>query len=626
MKKVTPRLDVFEASPFPDSITLVFDDGLRTLNEIGRSAAIAGISSGAVTAVRFDAVVFRARYPNRNFLRFYDYDLEGFAGSFAGKPFLLDHDTDSVASRIGTVVESALVGLDVVQRIEVTTTDGMLAVVRGIIDRFSIGWFFDGVVCGICGEDWFSCEHWPGHSYDGLVCELYFVNPVGKEASAVNVPAVSGTAILADGAIPVRSEVRQMSDDAVVPEEVQELEERLARVEALLAERAAADAVAGAPAVDAGAVHVVDRLEEFQGAVDWIFGASDELPDPYLRRADNLYVALTGDRAWRGVFQRDFALASADSTTLAGMVVNAMNKVMVQHWAALAHYRWYEQVVSVIGNDGSVHDMQFISFGGIGDLPTVAEGAAYTELSVDDQKETASFLKKGGYVGITLEMIRNSEIAKMQLVPRALAAAAVRTRSAAAAAIFTSNSGVGPTMSDGKALFHADHGNLLSTAFGTSGWAEARQAMMKQAELNSGKRLGLLPAFWLGPAELYDDALRQFGYGAGPGGRLGDGSSDDVDVNIYGVSRPGDPRPIPIAVPEFTDASNWAFLADPKVYPTIMMSYAGGGTRHKPPELFSVTSETSGLVFTNDVLPVKVRDWWSIGVADWRGIGKSNVA
>ena len=44
------------------------------------------------------------------------------------------------------------------------------------------------------------------------------------------------------------------------------------------------------------------------------------------------------------------------------------------------------------------------------------------------------------------------------------------------------------------------------------------------------------------------------------------------------------------------------------------------------PEIFEVTSETSGLMFSNDTLPVKVRDWWSFGVSTHVGIAKHNVA
>ncbi len=81
-------------------------------------------------------------------------------------------------------------------------------------------------------------------------------------------------------------------------------------------------------------------------------------------------------------------------------------------------------------------------------------------------------------------------------------------------------------------------------------------------------------------------------------------------------------------MPEWTDANNWACIVDPRLHPVIHMAYAGnpaGGT-HPLPEIFEVRSETSGLMFTNDTLPVKVRDWWSYGVGAYVGVGKANVA
>ena len=113
--------------------------------------------------------------------------------------------------------------------------------------------------------------------------------------------------------------------------------------------------------------------------------------------------------------------------------------------------------------------------------------------------------------------------------------------------------------------------------------------------------------------------------GAGPGGYPGTGNND---TNPYGLSRSAsDPRPLPVVVPEWTDVNDWAYLVDPNLHPVIMMTYAQnpGGRAHPMPELFSVTNPTAGMVFTNDVLPIKVRDWFSYGVAGWRGIGKRNV-
>jgi hypothetical protein len=372
-------------------------------------------------------------------------------------------------------------------------------------------------------------------------------------------------------------------------------------------------------------------LDHFQSAFDWVFGVDGApLPPPDLRRTDTMYRILTGDLAWRGVFDPAYAFAGATTTTLADLSANAMNKVIIDLYNRLMHYRWYEMITSVQPTDGSLHDMAWIQFGGIANLPQVAEGAAYTELDLADSKESDAFVKYGGYVGITDKMIRNSEIAKMQAIPRALTISAIQTRSNAIAAIFTANSGVGPTLDqDSTALFHTNHSNLSTTAYSWSAWKAARLECAKQTELGSSKRQMLFPKFLLLPADLYDQALIDFGYGAGPGGRPGEGSVTAFqDVNPYAMDRPGDPRPIPIAVPEFTDTGDWAYLVDPKIAPVICMAYASnpGGRSHPAPELFTVTSPLAGLIFTNDTIPIKIRDWFAYGVATYRGIGKRNVA
>ena len=371
-------------------------------------------------------------------------------------------------------------------------------------------------------------------------------------------------------------------------------------------------------------IYTKDPQDNIQEHVDWFFGVEGaKTPPSNYRKIDQLYVALTGDAEFHGVFKPDrVMLASATTTTLANMAVDAMNKVIMMQMSRLDFWRWYERVAMPIPNDGSVQSMKLITYGGIGNLPTVAEGAAYTELTVDDVKETASFTKKGGYVGITMEMIRNSQIVQIQAVPRALATAAVRTRSAAISAIFTSNSGVGPTLAqDSVALFHADHSNVATTAIGTdaTAWNAARAECFEHAEVNSGKSLAVFPRYILVPAELYDTALSIFGYGEGMP------TSYQPQAQDRG---PVDPRPIPLVVPDWTDATDWAYIVDPQVYPVIQISYAQspGGGQHPAPELYTVSDENQGLIFTNDVMPIKVRDWFAVNVNGPRGIGKRNVA
>jgi hypothetical protein len=365
-------------------------------------------------------------------------------------------------------------------------------------------------------------------------------------------------------------------------------------------------------------------VERIAGAVDWLFGVRDAaLPEPLLRDVRHLYHAITGDFEFYGRFQPErVQMTGATTTTLADLAANAMNKVIVQQFSVLSHWRWYERVTAATPNDGSVQDMQWTVLGGVANLDEVPEKGAYGEISMGDVAESNSFAKYGGYVPVTLEMIRNSDIQRMQAVPRALALAAVRTRSAKVAEIFTANSGVGPTLEqDSTALFDASHGNLQTTAFGTdaTAWRAARAECFNQAEVNSGKKLGLFPRYWLGPADLYDQALETFGYGEGMPTTFAPEAQD------RGFA---DPRPIPLAVPDFTDADDWAYIVDPLVFPVIHISYAqapGGGV-HPAPELFTVSSPTAGLMFSNDVLPIKVRDWFAIGVNGYRGIGKRNVS
>jgi hypothetical protein len=370
--------------------------------------------------------------------------------------------------------------------------------------------------------------------------------------------------------------------------------------------------------------------EQFQSYFDWLFGAPGaKLPPPELRRSDALYRAVTGDVEMRGVFNPDHvAFAAANTTTLSDLAVNAMNKVVLDLYTNLTAYRWYEQIVSVQPTDGTLQDMQWLQFAGLANLPVVAEGAAYTELTVCDTKETGAFTKYGGYVGITDKMIRNSRIDEMQAIPRALTIAAIRTRSAAISYIFTQAAGLGPTLAqDSKALFIADnsHGNYATTSYSVAAWKAARLECMKAAELGSAKRQALWPKYLLVPVDLYDQTLIDFGYGAGPGGYP---ATPNNDVNPYAQDRPGDPRPVPILVPDWTDATDWAYIVDPRIAPVICMAYGDnpGGTTHPAPQLYSVTDPSSGLLFTNDTLPIKVRDLFAYGVATYRGIGKRVVA
>ena len=370
-------------------------------------------------------------------------------------------------------------------------------------------------------------------------------------------------------------------------------------------------------------------LDRATAALDWILGVPDApTPEPSLRKMDMVYTAMTGDWDFHGVFDPDRAqLASVNTGTFSGSALNALNKIVMMHYDNMRTYRWFEPVVEVLPHDGSTHEIQLIYIDGVDNLPVVAEGGAYTEAKHQDAKESFAFDKRGVWIGITLEMIRRSDIMRIRAQPRELVKSCVRTRSARVASIFTANAGLGPTMAqDNKALFHADHGNLSTAAFARASWAAARQAAFKQKLPGTKSVSGLRPRFALLPDDLYDTALKTFGYGSGYVGLPNDAGTAQ-EPNPYGESRPMDRRPIPISVPEFTDANNWAYLSDMVDQSPLKMAYANrpGGMGHPPPELFRAASD-AGLMFSNDTMPIKIRDWFGYGVGTWIGIGKSNVA
>ena len=183
----------------------------------------AKLAAGELDELVFEACVFRAVYPNRNYLRFRDEDLEAFAASFVGQPFLRDHNSYELEARGGTVRGSWLEGVvgatdggaptELMQRIALTVPRDIEAFLNQTIDRFSIGWYWTPPLCSVCGAEWLSreCNHWPGRKYvfggrslsvatddsgkKEVLCELVFVQPAGKETSAVNAPAVGGTGV-----------------------------------------------------------------------------------------------------------------------------------------------------------------------------------------------------------------------------------------------------------------------------------------------------------------------------------------------------------------------------------------------------------------------------------------------
>ncbi len=399
---------------------------------------------------------------------------------------------------------------------------------------------------------------------------------------------------------------------------VEELDAAIARIKAAWAEEEAARTVQGVRPTVSGMLDSQDQITEALSAL-----LESRVPRAGVRPLSGIreaYLALSGDYEMTGLFHAErVTLANVSSTTMANIVANVLNKVVVNEFQQ--YPRWWQPIV-LTDNFSTLQTIKWITLGGVGELPVVSEGAAYTELTWDDAAETASWQKRGGYLGITLEAMDKDDVGRLRNAPRALAQAAWLTLGKTISAIFTTAAGVGPTLADGKALFHTDHGNLTQLPLSSAAWNTAKLAMRKQTEVNSGERLGGLtsPRHLLVPPDLENTALTILASEGMPG-------TADNDVNPEAAGNTHDARLVAArrritVVDLWTDTNNWAAVADPRMYPTIGLGFRYGET----PEIFSVASPTSGLMFTNDVLPVKVRWFFAAGPMDYRGLYKANVS
>ncbi|HZQ10762.1 MAG TPA: hypothetical protein VFD70_29560, partial [Anaerolineae bacterium] len=338
-----------------------------------------------------------------------------------------------------------------------------------------------------------------------------------------------------------------------------------------------------------------------------------------------LYLGMTGDVDLYGGVYLERARFQHTTLTFVGLVKNALNKALVRHWNQLgrAGYDWWQKIAHVEHFE-TLNQVTWVIFGSVGSLPSVAEGAEYTELKIGDSPETSNFVKYGGYIGITLEAIDRDETRKLRAVPRELASAAMRNISALCAAVFTDNAGVGPTLADGGALFNSTavttaggHANLRTNALSSGEWDAVQSAVFNQPMLvanetgyyGTGKKLAVHPryllvprALWLTGAQILYPALeRASGYNTQ---NLQRGEQGDV-----------------IVVPEWTDANDWAAVCDPEIVPGVCIGERFG----LMPEIYIAGDESSPALFMNDESRIKVRHFVAVGVADFRPLHKSNV-
>ena len=183
------------------------------------------------------------------------------------------------------------------------------------------------------------------------------------------------------------------------------------------------------------------------------------------------------------------------------LLENAMHKTLQAAYATAA-LTWNRFCATGSVSDFRAHNRY--RTGSFGSLDAVNELGEFVNKSIPDgEKASITAGTKGNIINLSRTAIINDDLGAFVGLSNMLGRAAARTVEADVYALLALNSGAGPTMGDGKALFHADHGNITTGAAITMAALDLdRVAMASQKDVSGNDYLDLRPAVLLVPIGL----------------------------------------------------------------------------------------------------------------------------
>ena len=313
-------------------------------------------------------------------------------------------------------------------------------------------------------------------------------------------------------------------------------------------------------------------------------------------------VLISSGQSVRGLSNMDIAgraLASGSTSDFPAIFAALVNRHLLQ-----AYMEWPQTWRPFVGvtSASDFKDIYAIKLSGAPDLQGLSENGEYKTAVFSDAKETYRVVTKGIRVPLTRVMIINDDLRAFTRIPQLFGASARRMEADAVYSLITTNG----AMSDGVALYHADHKNLAAANadITSASLSLARAAMRKQTGLN-GEVIDVTPAFLVVPVSQQTDAEVLLRSAALPTAEMS-----------AGVHNPWAGQLTPIADPHL-DANSvtaWYLFAHPNQVPTIEVSYLEGEEQPYVEEM---------LDFNSDALITKVRHDFGAGVVDHVGTYKN---
>ncbi len=246
------------------------------------------------------------------------------------------------------------------------------------------------------------------------------------------------------------------------------------------------------------------------------------------------------------------------------ILANVANKSMLKGYAEAPET--FDRFTTV----GTLTDFKETSRVGLGhfaSLRKVKQGAEFKYGTIGDHGETAILATYGELFTISRQTIIDDNLSAFTKIPALMGRAARRTVGDLVFAILTSN----PNMSDSKALFHADHNNLLSAGLPSEAGINAAITAMATQKSNDGKvKLNIPTKFLLAPPSLRATVLQALNSEYAPD-----------DTQKAGTTKQGRAyNTVKDAAEPIFDSrltgNDWFTAADPMVYDGIEVSYLDG--------------------------------------------------
>ncbi|WP_162234655.1 prohead protease/major capsid protein fusion protein [Sphingomonas sp. Leaf231] len=236
----------------------------------------------------------------------------------------------------------------------------------------------------------------------------------------------------------------------------------------------------------------------------------------------------------------------------------------------------------------------------VGDFPTLLPYAEDGEIkagTIGEGKETVMLGSYGRILRLSRQAIVNDDLGAFDQVFGSIGRMIARFENNTFYAMKAQNGGLGPKMSDGKTLFHKDHGNLLSGADGTDMEIEslgvARAAIRKQKDMDDNI-LNVAPTRMLVGPTLETRAEQLVA---------------PLQPVLSGDINPFAGRLTP-TVDGTIDGKAWELYADPSDLPTFVYGYLADA-----PGPRVISEET----FNVDGMAWRVTEDFYTGAVDYRG-------